>query len=434
MRNNFYIETYGCQMNVVDSEIVVAVLQKNGFHLTFETQNADIILVNTCSIRENAEQRVRGRIDLFKSFKKNNSKILVCVLGCMSQRLKEALLNDVDFVVGPDAYRNLPFLIENAKNGQKSIDVKLSKTEIYDDILPFRYEENKVSAFVSIMRGCDYMCAYCIVPFVRGRERSRNPQTILQEINELEKQNFKEVTILGQNVDKYNWNNEINFAQLLEKIAVSFPKMRIRFSTSYPSDMTDEVLLTMKNFSNICKSIHLPVQSGNSRVLNLMKRNYTREKYLERIAAIRNILPECSISTDIIAGFCSETDIEHAETISLMKIANFDAAFMFKYSERPNTFAARELKDDISDEIKSKRLTEIIELQNELSLQNNKNDVGKIFEVLIESTSKRSETEFLGRNSQNKAIIFSAPSHKIGDFVNVKILECTSATLKGEIV
>ncbi|MBT3208267.1 MAG: tRNA (N6-isopentenyl adenosine(37)-C2)-methylthiotransferase MiaB [Bacteroidetes bacterium] len=437
-KRNLYIETYGCQMNVADSEIVVSVLQKENFEVTKEISNADLILVNTCSIRENAEQRVRGRLDVFRQQKKKNPGLIVGVIGCMAERLKKKLLEDeklIDIVVGPDAYRDLPNLIKQTEGGQQAINVLLSREETYADISPVRYSTNGVSAFVSIMRGCDNMCAYCVVPFTRGRERSREPETILQEITKLAENNFKEVSLLGQNVDKYSWKNEesnVNFANLLEMVANAFPNLRIRFSTSYPQDMNDEVLETMARHKNICKSIHLPAQSGSTKILELMKRGYSREWYMDRIKSIRKIIPECSISTDIIAGFCNESDEDHQASLSLLKWANFDFAYMFKYSERPNTYAQRKLEDNVSEEIKSARLTEIIELQNKISAETKEKDLNKTFEVLVEGISKKSKEHLFGRNSQNKVVVFPKENYVIGDFVDVLITDFTSATLKGK--
>ncbi len=433
-----YIETYGCQMNVADSELVVSVLQKHDFSVTEDIQQADVILVNTCSIRENAETRVFGRLELFKSIKKKKRNLLIGVIGCMAERLKKKLLEDdkmVDLVVGPDAYRDLPKLVAEAESGQKAINVLLSREETYADLSPVRYAGNGISAFVSIMRGCDNMCSYCVVPFTRGRERSRQPESILREVQELVDAGFKEVTLLGQNVDKYNWNEgETNFAQLLEKVAQHAPQLRIRFSTSYPQDMNNEVLHVMAKYDNICKYIHLPVQSGNSRVLDKMKRGYTREWYMDRIKAIREIVPYCGISTDIITGFCSETEEEHQDTLSLMQWVGYDFAYMFKYSERPNTFAARTFPNDVSEEDKTRRLQEVIDLQNKLSLQSNLKDIDKTFEVLVEGVSKKSNDRLFGRNSQNKVVVFDRKNHNIGDLVQVKIIKCSSATLLGEAI
>ena len=437
LKGKFYLETYGCQMNVADSELVVSILNKDGYQQTFDYKEAEIVLINTCAIRDNAEQRIRNRLHVFTHEKKHKN-IKVGILGCMAERLKEKLLDEeksVDFVVGPDAYRRLPQLLLKVKSGMKSVDVALSKSETYDDLLPSRLDDNGVSAFVSIMRGCDNMCAFCVVPFTRGRERSRDPESIMTEIKQAIGDGYKEITVIGQNVDKYNWENgKMNFAQLLENIALLDNGIRIRFSTSYPQDMTDEVLHTIAKYSNICKYIHLPVQSGSTRMLGLMKRGYTREWYMDRITAIRAIIPDCAISTDMITGFSSETDADHQETVSLMKWAKFDYSYMFKYSERPNTFAHRNLPDDVPDETKGARLQEIIEIQSQLSLESNQQDVGKVFEILIEGVSKRSADRLYGRNSQNKVIIFDRHDAAVGDYVHVKVLNCTSATLRGELV
>jgi len=433
-----YIETYGCQMNVADSELVVSVLIHHDFSVTEDINQADLILVNTCSIRDNAEKRVLGRLEFFKSIKKKKKSLLIGIIGCMAERLKTKLLEEdkmVDLVVGPDAYRSLPSLVAEASGGQKAINVLLSREETYADLSPVRYAGNGISAFVSIMRGCDNMCSYCVVPFTRGRERSRDPQSILREVQELADDGFKEVTLLGQNVDKYNWKEgETNFAQLLEMVALQVPKMRIRFSTSYPQDMNDEVLYTMAKYPNICKYIHLPVQSGSTRILDKMKRGYTREWYMGRIEAIKRIVPDCGISTDIITGFCSETEEEHQDTLSMMEWVKYDFAYMFKYSERPNTYAERNFEDDVPEEVKSRRLQEIIDMQSKLSLESNKKDIGKTFEVLVEGVSKKSETRLFGRNTQNKVIVFDTKNNNVGDFVQVKVINCTSATLLGEAI
>ncbi|OFX56721.1 MAG: tRNA (N6-isopentenyl adenosine(37)-C2)-methylthiotransferase MiaB [Bacteroidetes bacterium GWA2_30_7] len=440
MSKKLYLETYGCQMNVVDSEVVVSILNKEGIFLTDTLDNADIVLVNTCSVRENAEQRIRGRLQVFNQYKKKKKSIIIGVIGCMAERLKEKLLEEekmVDLVVGPDSYRDLPKLIQSSETGQKQINVLLSVEETYADISPVRYDSKGVSAFVSITRGCDNMCTYCIVPFTRGRERSRNPETILKECKELSASGYKEVTLLGQNVDSYIWNEnetQISFAELLEKVAISSSDLRIRFATSHPSDMSDDVLHIMAKYDNICKSIHLPGQSGSNNMLKLMKRGYTREWYMDRISAIRRILPDCTISTDIIAGFCNETEQDHLDTLSLMEWAKFDFAFMFKYSVRPNTYASKKLEDNVPEEVKSKRLTEIIELQRELSKKNKHKDIGKVFEVLVEGFSKKSDENMYGRNSQNNVVIFPAKNLEIGAKVNVKIFRCTSSTIFGEIV
>jgi len=434
-KGKFYLETYGCQMNVADSELVVSILQDSGFMLTTDYKDADAIFINTCSIRENAELRVKGRLDNFRHLKKKTPHLIVGILGCMAERLKDQWLDEdklVDMVVGPDAYRELPDLIKLANTGEKAINVILSRDETYSDISPVRLDKNGVTSFVSIMRGCDNMCAYCVVPFTRGRERSRNYKTIISEVEDLVVKGYKEVTLLGQNVDKYNWNDgEVNFAHLLEIVAKVSPELRVRFSTSYPQDITDEVLEIMAKYHNICKYIHLPVQSGSNKILELMKRGYTREHYMQRVESIRRIIPDCAISTDIIAGFCSETEQDHKDTLSLMKWAKFDYAYMFQYSERPNTLAQRKYQDDVPDEVKTHRLTQIIELQNHLSLESNKLDLGKVFEVLVEGVSKKSGEKLFGRNSQNKVVVFPKEHYKIGDYANVLVKECTSATLKG---
>jgi len=434
----FFIETYGCQMNTADSELVVSILQKDGYQHTEDINEANIVLVNTCSIRENAEQRIRGRLGFFKVLKRNKASLLVGIIGCMAERLKEKLIEQeqiVDLVVGPDAYRDLPGLLRTAESGQKAVNVLLQREETYADISPVRMDKNKVTSFVSIMRGCDNVCAFCVVPYTRGRERSRASESIMNEVKKLIEEGYKEVTLIGQNVDKYFWEAEnVNFAKLLEMVATQSSALRVRFSTSYPQDMTDEVLQIMAKYPNICRNIHLPVQAGSTRILELMRRKYTREWYLDRISAIRKFVPDCAISTDIIAGFCSETDDDHAETLSLMEQVGYDFAFMFKYSERPNTFASRNYKDDVSEDIKSKRLSEIIALQNKLSLQSNQKDLGKTFEVLVEGVSKKSEDRLFGRNSQNKVVVFPAENAKIGDYVQVLVSQVTSATLLGYIV
>ncbi|MCK5168567.1 MAG: tRNA (N6-isopentenyl adenosine(37)-C2)-methylthiotransferase MiaB [Bacteroidales bacterium] len=442
-----YIETYGCQMNVADSEVVASVMKDKGYVVTEDINEADIVLVNTCSIRENAEQRIWGRLDVFKQIKKKKPELTVGVIGCMAERLKEKLIEEkkiIDLVVGPDAYRSLPELLETVETGQKAINVILSKEETYADISPVRLDKNGVSAFISIMRGCNNMCSYCIVPYVRGAERSRDPQSILKEAEDLFQKGYKEITLLGQNVDSYIWESEkenlpagrqgksIKFAQLLEMVAKISPALRIRFSTSHPKDMSDDVLFTMAMYSNICNHIHLPVQSGSTNVLEKMKRGYTREWYMSRILAIKKILPDSAISTDIMTGFSGETEEDHQETLNLMEWVNYDYAFMFKYSERPKTYAARHLKDDITEEIKSRRLTEIIELQGKLSEISKKIDLGKVFEVLVEGVSKKSTDHLFGRNSQNKVVVFPKQNYKTGDYVFVEINECTSATLIGE--
>jgi len=436
-----YIETYGCQMNIADSEVVVSVLQDKGYSVTEDINNADIILINTCSIRENAEQRVWGRLDVFKQIKKKNPAVKVGIIGCMAERLKEKLLEEekiVDLVVGPDAYRELPSLLEEVDSGQKAVNVILSKEETYADINPVRLDKNRISAFISIMRGCNNMCSYCIVPYVRGAERSRDPKTILNEANDLFQKGYKEITLIGQNVDSYLWQDEehhksVSFAQLLESVAKISQDLRIRFSTSHPKDMSDEVLYVMAMYNNICNHIHLPAQSGSTRILEKMKRGYTREWYLDRIKAIKRILPDCAITTDLMTGFPGETEEDHQETLRLMKEVNYDLAFMFKYSERPGTYAARHLKDDVKESEKTRRLTEIIDLQNKLSEKSKREDLGKVFEVLVEGISKKSKDHFFGRNSQNKVVVFPRLNYKVGDYVEVEIIDCTSATLIGEV-
>lgn len=451
-RRKLFLESYGCQMNFSDSEIVASILTKEGYETTRDMDEADLILVNTCAIRDNAEQRVRNRLTEFGRIKRNKPEAIIGVLGCMAERLKSKLLEEehlVDLVVGPDAYRDLPNLIRTAEDGQKAINVLLSKEETYADISPVRLGSNGISAFISITRGCDNMCAFCVVPFTRGRERSRDPETITQEAIDLFAKGYREITLLGQNVDSYLWaggglkkeiysqdelDKAVNFAQLLEKVALAVPGMRIRFSTSHPKDMTDQVLEVMAKYDNICKYIHLPVQSGNSRVLDIMNRQYTREWYLSRIASIRRIIPECGISTDIITGFCTETEAEHEDTLSMMRLSNYDFAYMFRYSERPKTLAERKYTDDIPEEVKLRRLNEVIELQNQLSLESNQRDVGRVHRVLVEGRSKRSEEQLSGRNTQNKVVVFPRENYKTGDVVDVLVERCTAATLIGTAV
>ncbi len=438
----FYIESYGCQMNFSDSEIVASVLIDQGYSTTNNFTDADLILVNTCSIRENAEQRVRGRLKQFSAVKKTKSGLLIGVLGCMAERLKKKLLDEeklVDMVVGPDAYRTLPDLIEETTGGQKAVNVLLSREETYADINPVRLGGNGITAFISIMRGCDNMCSFCVVPFTRGRERSRDARSIVEEARMLAEQGYKEVTLLGQNVDSYKWTHEatsktVNFANLLELVAQVDANVRVRFSTSHPKDITDEVLYTIAKYKNICNYIHLPVQSGSTRILELMNRGYTKEWYMERIKAIKKIIPDCGISTDIIIGFCTETEKDHQDTLDMLNFVKYDLAYMFKYSERPNTLAERKYEDDVDEEVKSKRLQEIIELHRKHSLESNQKDVGKTFKVLIEGVSKKSKDQLYGRNDQNKAIVFSKGNHEPGEYVQVKVEECTSGTLIGKIV
>ncbi|MCL2502548.1 MAG: tRNA (N6-isopentenyl adenosine(37)-C2)-methylthiotransferase MiaB [Bacteroidales bacterium] len=436
-----YIETYGCQMNVNDSEVVVSVMQDAGYSLCQEMDKADVILVNTCSIRDNAEQRILGRLDLFRLQKKKKPALKVGVLGCMAGRLEKELLNHVavDLVVGTDAYRQLPKLLEAVSQGNKQIETRFNPQENYADISPVRMDTNGVSAFVSITRGCNNACAYCVVPFVRGQERSRDPQSIEREVIELVANGYKEVCLLGQNVDSYLWADShdptkyLNFAQLLELVALIDPKLRVRFLTSHPKDMSSGVLYTMAMYPNICNHIHLPVQSGSNQILKKMNRKYTREEYLERIKTIREILPDCAVSGDFIAGFCDETPQDHADTLSLMNQVKFDQAFMFQYSERPGTKAAKMYQDNVPEEVKTQRLNEIIALQNQISLESNRRDIGKTFEVLIEGPSKRSPLEYFGRSPQNKVCVFPKENSKVGDYVQVTIHNCSSATLIGAI-
>lgn len=440
MERKVYIETYGCQMNVADSEVVVSVLKDNGYGVTTILSDADLILINTCSIRDNAEQRVWGRLDLFRNIKRRKPGLLVGVIGCMAERLKEQLLETdkmVDIVVGPDAYRDLPRLVGEAFEGHKGVNVLLSREETYGDISPVRMDRNGVSSFVSIMRGCNNMCSYCVVPYTRGAERSRDPETILREVNDLLEAGYREVTLLGQNVDSFHYSNsgrEIHFHELLAMVASLSPLMRVRFSTSHPKDMSDDVLHTMAEYSNICKHIHLPAQSGSSRILKLMNRKYDREWYMNRITAIREIVPGCSVSTDMITGFSSETEEDHLQSLSLMEWAGYDFAYMFKYSERPGTRAARHNPDDVPEEVKTRRLNEIIELQNRLSLESKKRDIGRTFEVLTEGVSKKSKEHLSGRTSQNKVVVFPRKNFSPGDYAEVMITSCTSATLIGEVI
>ncbi len=427
-------------MNVVDSEVVAAILQQHNYQVTQELDEADLVLVNTCSIRDNAEHRVRTRLREFGRLKEKSHSFSVGVIGCMAERLKETLLEEedtVDLVVGPDSYRDLPALLEEVESGQKGINTLLSLEETYGDIRPVRMDRNHVTSFVAVMRGCNNFCAYCVVPGTRGRERSRDPETILRECTDLKSQGYREVTLLGQNVNSYRWKEGeqvLKFEKLLERVAEIDPGLRIRFATSHPKDMSDELLKVMAAYPNLCRAIHLPVQSGSSSVLSRMKRRYTREHYMGRIEAIRHYLPEASISTDIIAGFCGETEEEHQQTLSLMEWAAYDFAYMFKYSERPGTFAAEKLSDDVPEQIKSRRLNEIIELQAELSLESKKRDVGHTFEVLVEGPSKKSENQLFGRTSQNKVVVFPKGTLKPGDYTRVTINDCTSATLMGQVV
>jgi len=436
----FYIETYGCQMNVADSEVVTSIMNEEGYELTQNMTQADVILVNTCSIRENAEQRVWGRLNVFRQMKEQKPDIKVGVIGCMAERLKEKLIDrekSVDLILGPDAYRSLPNILETVDSGQKGVNTILSREETYGDIAPVRTDKNNLSAFISIMRGCNNMCSYCIVPFVRGRERSRDPETIYSEVHDLSQKGYREITLIGQNVDSYKWKHEEGtqrFAELLEQVAGIDPEMRIRFATSHPKDLSDQVLKTMANHPNICKHIHLPVQSGSTKILKAMNRGYTREWYLNRIDAIRRYLPDAEITTDIMAGFCTETEEDHKATLSLMEYVNYDFAYMFKYSERPGTRAARKMEDDVPEDTKKRRLNEIIELQNQIGSVNKKKSTGNTFTVLVEGTSKKSNDEYFGRNSQNQVVVFPKDGLKPGDFAKIRIEDSTPATLRGKVI
>ena len=448
-KKRFYIESYGCAMNFADSEVVASILQTNGYGATKDAAEADLILVNTCSIREKAEATVRKRLTEFKKLKKLNPGILVGVLGCMAERLKEKFLQEeklVDLVVGPDAYRTLPGLIEEAETGQKAVNVLLSRDETYADIAPIRLNSNGVNAFVSIMRGCNNMCSFCVVPFTRGRERSRDAASIINECKDLFENGYREVTLLGQNVDSYHWaasagiskggakEEPVTFARLLEMVALISPLLRVRFSTSHPKDITDEVLFTIAKYDNICNYIHLPVQSGSSRVLQMMNRTYSREWYITKINRIRQIIPNCGLSTDMITGFCTETEEEHQQSLSLMEYCKYDLAYMYFYSERPGTLAARRFKDDIPEDIKKRRLQEMVNLHRLHSLQSMQRDVGKTFKVLVEGFSKKTEDDLQGRNDQNKVVVFAKGNFKKGDYVMVKIESCTAGTLLGSAI
>ena len=432
-----FIETYGCQMNVADSEVVASVMQMAGYEPCGTLDEADAVFMNTCSIRDNAEQKILNRLEFFHALRKKRKHLIVGVLGCMAERVKEDLIENhhVDLVAGPDAYLSLPDLIASVEAGEKAINVELSTTETYRDVIPSRICSNRVSGYVSIMRGCNNFCHYCIVPYTRGRERSRDVASILNEVNDLCQKGYKEVTLLGQNVNSYRFEQAdgtvITFPMLLRTVAEAVPGMRVRFTTSHPKDMSDETLQVIADVPNVCKHIHLPVQSGSSRILKLMNRKYTREWYLERVAAIRRIIPDCGLSTDIFSGFHSETEEDHQMSLSLMRECAYDSAFMFKYSERPGTYASKHLPDDVPEEVKIRRLNELIELQNQLSAESNAKDVGKTFEVLVEGVSKRSKEQLFGRTEQNKVVVFDRGTHRIGDFVKVRITESSSATLKG---
>ena len=430
-----YIETYGCQMNVNDTEVIFSILADEGYERTENMDQADVILANTCSVRDNAEQRIWGRIDVFRQQKKARPDVVVGIVGCMAERLKDALLDSrkVDLVAGPDAYRTLPQLLRDVAPDRPQINVLLSHEETYGDIRPVRIDKNGVSAFISIMRGCNNVCSYCVVPYTRGAERSRDPKTIVREACEVFQAGYKEVTLLGQNVDSYYWKDAddtvVDFADLLEQVALISPQLRVRYSTSHPKDISDKLIETMGRHENICRSIHLPVQSGSDAMLVKMRRRYTRAWYLDRVAKIRSVMPDCAISTDIIAGFCGETEQDHQDTLSIMREVGYDAAFMFQYSERPGTLAARNYPDDVPPEVKTRRLNEIIALQNELSLESNRRDVGKAFRILVEGPSKRNAAELCGRNSAGKMCVFPDTEHRAGDYLDVRVLSCTSATL-----
>ena len=431
-----FIETYGCQMNVGDSEIVVSIMQQEGYIYSEEIAEADVVLINTCSIRDNAEQRIWGRLSEMRQRRKAKPSLVVGIIGCMAERLKEQLIESdygVDIVAGPDAYRDLPNLIRKAENGEKGINVELSKEETYAEIAPVRLDRNGVSGFIAIMRGCNNFCSYCVVPYTRGRERSRAYDTIVAEARTLFENGYREVTLLGQNVNSYCYG-EVGFPELMAMVAEISPLLRVRFATSHPKDISDRLLEVMAQYDNICKAIHLPAQSGSNVMLDKMNRKYTREWYLERIAAIRRYMPDCAISTDLIAGFCGETEEDHAATLSLMREVGYASAFMFKYSERPGTFSERHFEDDITNEVKTRRLNEIIALQNELSIESNRAEIGKVREVLVEGVSKRSDEQLCGRTSQNKMVVFDRGNYKEGDYVTVEITGCSSATLLGKTV
>ena len=439
MSKKIYIETYGCQMNVGDSEVIFSILGKEGYERTESMDDADVILANTCSVRDNAEQRIWGRIEVFHKQKEKRSGVVVGIVGCMAERLKDKLLDThkVDLVAGPDSYRTLPTLLRDIAPDKPQINVMLSHEETYADIVPVRTDRNGVSAFISIMRGCNNVCSYCVVPYTRGAERSRDPQTIVDEARDVFSKGYKEVTLLGQNVDSYNWKpaegEGCDFPKLLEMVARISPELRVRFATNHPKDISDELIETMARYDNICNHIHLPVQSGSDRLLEKMRRRYTAEWYLERVAMIREVLPGCGITTDVFAGFCSETEEDHQQTLELFRKVGFDYAYMFYYSERPGTLAARHYPDDVPLDVKTRRLNEIIALQSELSLKSNQNDIGKTFRVLVEGPSKKNPEELCGRSGSNKMCVFPGKGHKAGDYVDVKVLSCTSATLIGKL-
>lgn len=440
MSKKIYIETYGCQMNVGDSEVIFSILGKEGYERTESMDDADVILANTCSVRDNAEQRIWGRIEVFHKQKEKRSGVVVGIVGCMAERLKDKLLDThkVDLVAGPDSYRTLPTLLRDIAPDKPQINVMLSHEETYADIVPVRTDRNGVSAFISIMRGCNNVCSYCVVPYTRGAERSRDPQTIVDEARDVFSKGYKEVTLLGQNVDSYNWKpaegEGCDFPKLLEMVARISPELRVRFATNHPKDISDELIETMARYDNICNHIHLPVQSGSDRLLEKMRRRYTSGWYLDRVARIREVMPGCGITTDVIAGFCSETEEDHRQTLDLFRKVGFDYAYMFYYSERPGTLAARHYPDDVPPDVKTRRLNEIIALQNELSLKSNRNDIGKVFRVLVEGPSKKNPEELCGRSGSNKMCVFPGGGHKAGDYVDVEVVSCTSATLIGKLV
>ena len=437
VERKLFIETYGCQMNVADSEVVASIMEMDGYAVTNKIEEADAIFVNTCSVRDNAEQKVLGRLQYFQSLKRKKRTLIIGVLGCMAERVKEELISNhgVDLVVGPDSYMDLPNLVGAVEHGEKAINVELSTQETYKDVIPLKIGGINISGFISIMRGCNNFCTYCIVPYTRGRERSRDVESILNEVRDMRDKGFREVTLLGQNVNSYLFkkgDESITFPMLLERVALEAPDMRIRFTTSHPKDMSDDTLTVIAKYSNLCRHIHLPAQSGSSRILKIMNRKYTREWYMDRIAAIRRILPDCAISTDLFCGFHSETQDEYEETLSLMREVGYDSAFMFKYSERPGTFAAKNLEDNIPEDEKVRRLQGMIDLQNKLSEESNLRDVGKVFEVLVEGFSKRSREQLFGRTSQNKVVIFDKQNFKVGQFVKVRVTGASSATLFGQ--
>lgn len=440
MSKKIYIETYGCQMNVGDSEVIFSILGKEGYERTESMDEADVILANTCSVRDNAEQRIWGRIEVFHKQKEKRGGVVVGIVGCMAERLKDKLLDThkVDLVAGPDSYRTLPALLRDIAPDKPQINVMLSHEETYADIVPVRTDRNGVSAFISIMRGCNNVCSYCVVPYTRGAERSRDPKTIVDEARDVFSKGYKEVTLLGQNVDSYNWNPEdgqgCDFPDLLEMVAGISPELRVRFATNHPKDISDKLIDTMAKYANICEHIHLPVQSGSDRLLEKMRRRYTSGWYLDRVARIREVMPGCGITTDVIAGFCSETEEDHRQTLELFRKVGFDYAYMFYYSERPGTLAARHYPDDVPPDVKTRRLNEIIALQNELSLKSNRNDIGKVFRVLVEGPSKKNPEELCGRSGSNKMCVFPGGGHKAGDYVDVEVVSCTSATLIGKLV